>query len=535
MTQVIEIITPGPQGPTGPLGNPGPTGPANGPPGPTGPTGSGGGGGGGGTLGQQNLSIKTANFATTVAQAPMIANYQFGSSVSPGPGITPITNLTDLANNFNAFEDFTELTTINSEIERFQPFNSANHVFNPTNLTLQGLNPNNDWQTTAITQCSGFTAGAATPIASLGLANTSSIAKGQFASVQGGGIGGGYYVTAIVANISVTLTALNSAPGTQTSVGLIFWLPVYGSTLSSPTNVGSNTLNMTSVPPQWVIGQQVGWYNHPVGGVTFNRDEDYRITNIVGNQVTFSPVLGNVGNMGAGQLIWAQPVVTSGQIWSKFQYDLTNPQTFFAIEADLTLLPNWTPIRTSTLGASGQWTLSSFASIPASTPIGWWGAFWSYSADDGSSTAETGSASEVDFMELQICGTQDCTCLNTGAVSYTGSATIMQKSDSGWSTGLGFGISSKTDGSNFVGRNLYQWIFSNGMEYRFFNGVLYKVRQFQWLAQRPTQFSVGLALGALNFAACQNTIIPNNPTSFPLMQLAINGIRLWRTPPAGGT
>jgi hypothetical protein len=39
-TNVIEVITPGPQGPTGPMGNPGPTGPNNGPPGPTGPPGT---------------------------------------------------------------------------------------------------------------------------------------------------------------------------------------------------------------------------------------------------------------------------------------------------------------------------------------------------------------------------------------------------------------------------------------------------------------------------------------------------------------
>jgi hypothetical protein len=39
-TNVIEVITPGPQGPTGPMGNPGPTGPNNGPLGPTGPPGT---------------------------------------------------------------------------------------------------------------------------------------------------------------------------------------------------------------------------------------------------------------------------------------------------------------------------------------------------------------------------------------------------------------------------------------------------------------------------------------------------------------
>jgi len=41
-TNVVQVVTAGPQGPTGPIGNPGPTGPAFGVQGPTGPTGSGG-------------------------------------------------------------------------------------------------------------------------------------------------------------------------------------------------------------------------------------------------------------------------------------------------------------------------------------------------------------------------------------------------------------------------------------------------------------------------------------------------------------
>lgn len=481
-------------------------------------------------LGHQNLSIKSANFATTVAQATLVKNYQFGSAVAPGPGITTITNLTDLANNFNPFEDFTELTTINSEIERYQPFNSINHAFTPSNLILQGVNPNNDWQVTNITQCGGFTSGSATPIANLGLSDTSTVQLGQIASVQGGGIGGTYYITALVPNTSVTLTTLGGSPGTQTSVGLIFWQPVVGVALSQACPVGATTMTFAALPSFVKIGMQIAWFNVPITGLIYNRDQDYRVTNIAGNVVTFSPPRGNVANAGVGTITWFQPAVTSGQIWSQFQYDLTNPQNFFAIQADLTLFPNWTAIRTSNLGPSGQWSLATFNALPTNTILGAWPAFWSYSADDGNSTAETSSAAEIDMVELQVCGTQDITCMNTGAVTYSGAATIMQKTDSGWSTALGFGISSKTDGTNFIGRNLYQYILTNGMEYRFFNGVLYKVKQLQWTSQHPTQFSVGLALGAVNIAASQNTLFPNNPTSFPLMQVAINNIKLWYQP-----
>jgi hypothetical protein len=228
------------------------------------------------------------------------------------------------------------------------------------------------------------------------------------------------------------------------------------------------------------------------------------------------------------------PVVTSGQIWSQFQINLTNPQTFFAIQADLNLFPNWTAQRTANIGTNGELTLAQFNALPANLPFGGWPAFWMYSADDGNSTAETGSSSEVDFMEIQIGCTQDCANLNSGAVSYSGSATMLAKSDSGWGYQSAFGIFNAPSGTTFVGRNLYQWIFTNGMEYRFFNGILYKVRQFQWISQHPSQFSVGLALGGLNAPLTQNTIFPNNSMSFPLMQVAINEIKVWYQAAPGG-
>src|SRR5580700_3190588 len=132
----------------------------------------GGGGGGAGTLGQQSLSLRT-NFNTWIAANAsnyLVANYQFGTGAVGGPGITTIANTTQLAQYFNPFQDFTEQTSINSEIQRYQPFNSTNHVFNLNNLTLQCVNPNGDWNCTAITQIAGTVNlnNTPTPIANLG-------------------------------------------------------------------------------------------------------------------------------------------------------------------------------------------------------------------------------------------------------------------------------------------------------------------------------------------------------------------------------
>lgn len=487
-------------------------------------------------LGSRSLSLKSANFANIVAGAPLLANYQFGSAAGSGPGITPIRNQTDLANNFNAFEDFTLFTSINSELERYQPFNSANHVFNASNLTLQALNPGNDWQVTAVTQCNGIIkADGVTPnaLALLGLPDTTKIQPGQMVALQGGGnAGGNCMVTAIVPNVSVTLLALNGTALSTTAplTGLAFWLPVVGVKLSAPYVNGGPSFTFASLPAFVKVGQAVATYNIPLNGITANRSADTRVLSIAGNVVSIGPVGANLPNLSTGTLIWFMPAITSGQIWSKLQFDLTNPQTFFAIESDVTLLNS---VTTRTIGTNGELTLAQFNAIPANHPMGGWPAIWMYSADDGNSAAETSSASEVDFVEIQVGCTQDIGYMNTGDASYTGSAILFVKNDSGWSNFAAFGIAIAPPGTTFVGRNLYQTIFTNGAVYRFFNGILYSVRQFAWTNQRPSQFSIGIATGGLNAPLTANTIFPNNPAGFANIQAAINGIRVWYQAPGG--
>lgn len=136
------------------------------------------------SLGAQSLGLNSV-FANVVANAPMVANYQFGTSAGSGAGITPIRNLTDLANFFNAFEDFTELVTINSEIQRYQPFNTSNHQFQSDRLNLCAQNPNGDWNA-QVTQIAGTVNlnNTSSTIAALGLATTAGLQLGQLVGVQ---------------------------------------------------------------------------------------------------------------------------------------------------------------------------------------------------------------------------------------------------------------------------------------------------------------------------------------------------------------
>lgn len=475
-------------------------------------------------LGSQSLGLKST-FSGATATAPLVLNYQFGSSVADAPGVTPIRNLTDLAANFNAFEDFTNLTSINSEIERYQSFNSANHIFNPTNLQLQAVNPNNDWNCTNITQIAGtvnLAGGISSTIAALGLADTSTIVVGQVCSIQSQG---NYWITAIVTNTSVTLAPLQGSKNTTATVGLVFWMPVYGAQLSLGYILGGATMTFTSIPSPVTQGMMMAIYNAPIFGFTAQRDQDYRAQTIAGNVVTLNTPW-DLDNLGIGQIVWFFPVVTSGQIWSKYQIDFSNPQSFIALEANLTLLSGPSQHFNTAVNGSTQ-TLAQFNAMPNTAAWGGWPAFWMYSADDGNSANETASASEIDILEVQISASQSCTDMNTGNAGSGAAATIFSKSGGTWNYLSAFGIFQRTGGFDWVGTHKYQLIYSNGFTYRFIDDQLFSVKQFYWSAERPAQFSVGIACGALNFAAGQNTLFPLTQANFTAINNSINSVKIW--------
>jgi hypothetical protein len=484
-------------------------------------------------LGTRSLSLRST-FDEAVAAAPLAAYYSFGTVATSAGGATPITNLTQLAQYFNPFQDFTEQTSINSEIQRYQPFNSTNHVLNPNNLTLQGVNPNNDWNCTAVTQIAGTVNLNNTPttIAALGLASTAPVQVGQMVAIQGGGgTGGNYIVTALVTNTSVTLEALVGSPTTQVGggpTGLIFWLPVYGVALSAPYTTGGTTLTFASLPAGVNSNMALGVYQSPISTNTLNRSADWRVTNITGSVVTFSPAMTGLPNLASGTIIWFLPVVTSGQIWGQYptmQFDMTNDQTFYAFEMNATALNSITTL--TAVGTDGQITLAEFNAFPATTPLGAWWSDWCYQGNDGNSNAETSSASELDMQELQVGCTQDITYMNEGDVSDEATLVRFGKNDSGWTYQTAFGIARCPTGTTFVGQHLYQCVVTNGYAYRFLDGVMYSAKQFVWTNQRPMQVGVDIACGGLDAALMANTIFPNQYQGFPNIQLAISTIKVW--------
>jgi hypothetical protein len=502
LTQVATLVETGAQGPPGPAG----------PAGPAGNT----------SLGQTSLSIR-ATFSAAVANAPMIANYQFGSGVAPGSGITPITNQTQLAANFNAFEDFTGMSTINSEIQRYQSFNSSNHQFLTDRLQLNALNPNSDWNC-QMSQISGTVNlnNTSTAIANLGLANTTGLQVGQMVCVARAGT---YIISAFVVNTSVTLQSVGGSPTTSVSTGVAYFMPIVSAVLSAAYVPGNTFFTVTALPAITNInGMQLAHYNTGSNTV-LERNNDYRVTTASGTTVNFNTQW-TVGALGIGELIWFLPVVTSGQIWSQLQIDITNPQTFFALECHV---DNYGGSRSSnTLNAN---SLAQVNALPANTPWGAWATFWCYSADDGNSTGETGSASEIDVLEPQISVSQGCQQANTGNNSGT---VVMIKSDSGWINFYENFIHGKTDGSDFTGDHLWQLIFCNGYTYKFFDGILIQVQTFIWNSQHPLQFGFDLAAGAVPAAYGANVLFPNATTNFAGIISGIKGIKVWYQAAVGG-
>lgn len=481
-------------------------------------------------LGARSLSL-SANFAAIVANAPQVANYQFGTSAGSGAGITPIRNLTDLANSFNPLEDVTELTTINSEIQRYQPFNTSNHQFQTDRLNLVAQNPNSDWNA-QVTQIAGTVNlnNTASTIAALGLANTTGLQIGQIVTVQGRGT---YVITAIVTNTSVTLLQLGGSSTTAATSALIFWLPVLSAVLTAAYVANTGTTLTFAAVPTGVLGMQMA-HNNTSNNIVVERNNDYRIAAVSSTTVDLN-VPWTLSNLAIGERILFLPVVTSGQIWSQTQWPLDHPQTFFAIELSVDSLPLAAQPNTT----QGVITLAAFNALPNTVPWGGWPTGWLYEADDGNTSTETRTIAEIDVVEPQISQSQGCQEINVGnfggLIAITQPArTVFVKTDSGWAYNTNFGIVSKTDGTDFTGNHLWQLIFCNGRTYRFWDGILYNVKDFDWGGQAPAQFALNLAAGSINAAFGSNTLHPNATTNFTGMVVGVKSIKVWYQPPANG-
>jgi len=469
-------------------------------------------------LGQQSLSLN-ATFSGTVASAPLVSNWAFGTAAPSDPTATHVSDLTTLAASFTPVQDFTQQIAIQSQIEAYQPFNVNNFAFQTDRMNILALNPNSDWamQVTQVSTSVNLN-NTATVIANLGLANTTGLRVNQLVGVQGKGL---YVISAIVTNTSVTLLAIVSSPTTAATSGLIFWMNIDSAPLSVAQSTGTPTMTFAAMPTG-MNGRQVAF-----AGSTnaLNRDKDYRILTSDATTLTLDQNW-TYGALANATRILFIPVVTSGQIWSIPQYDLTNPQTFFAMELSVSLLAG-----SATANLLGVNTMAEFNAIPTDTPWGAWPAFWMYSGADPHGVVKSQSVSEIDMFEMFNSTTANSQMVAGTNHGVTPGRNVFVKTDNGWSYSTTSTFTTGPTSTTWVGDHKYQLIFTNGKTYRFVDDILWKADTFEWDGQYAAQLACNLSVGSILPAYVSNVMFPMATTNFPAYVYGIKTIKAWYQAP----
>lgn len=466
-------------------------------------------------LGIQSYSFNS-NFNDIVTNAPLVKDWVFGSSAVAPLGGTAVTNLTDLANDFTAFDFNTQQVTIQEQIEVYQPFNTTNFPFLTDRLNLVAVNPNSDWNV-QVTQVSSSVNlnGTSTPVANFGLATTTGIRVGQLVSVQSHGI---YYVSALVVDTSITLTTLNGSPTTASIGGLVSFLPVDSAVLTVQANNGDSTLTFGAVPAG-VTTKQVAFVGIPTASIFVNRDKDFRVASATSTVVTLNLPIDYTAVL-VGTRVLFLPAVTSAQIFSLPTWDISNPTVFFATEMTIDLLAGSAAY--SLLGVN---SLALFNAVPADTPWGAWPAFWSFGAPRGATL--TTDASELDVFEMFNSTTAPSLWIAGNNHGSGVIATRFSKKDSGWSFAAGFNHAPFT----LTGLHKWQFIFANGKTYRFLDGLLIKVDDYEWTSQAPLQIIANMSVGSIQFPYASNVMFPMASTNFPGYVFGIKELKVWYQTP----
>lgn len=478
--------------------------------------------------GQINISFGDSFDAVT---AKMIndTDYSFGTA-NFNPGSINIPDLATLALYFGAFEDGTGTTTINAEVQRYQPFNSTNHAFTSDrlNLTAAGTVP-----TCVVSQNDAtgpsMVAATANPIARFGLADTSAVTVGQVFLIQTKGI---YYVSALVANTSITLTALAGSPTTGTAPSTLTVLTgYYYATLAvATTRTNDLTLTLNSAPAGLALGMMPGAVSG--SSTPLSRIGDVRITNIAGNVIT---VAGDSswtqGDYAIGTGIVFGPPITSGQIWSKKSWDFfggSYQAIAFELQCDF-------PTGNGAYDIRNINTAALYAAMPPDTPVGMWPAFWIYAAlNFGVGIVPNGQATEMDIMETFwsfTMGPRSWTGGNVIKNAPNGDCNVYVRTapgDSATNQGNNTGATSVlTFAAAMAGTLKFQMVWTPRRTYRYVNGVLVKVDDFNYLSQNFGQVGINLACGSLTSGFAANIMSPLNSQGLSNMKFGVRRMRTW--------
>lgn len=430
------------------------------------------------------------SFTQAVAslQAQVYQDFLFGTSATGSGTTIPITNLTDLAVYFNAQADVSGSAVQNEEVERFLAFNTTNHAFNTSDLSLTAVIETGSADVVPLTLQGAVTASAVLTFTS----TTGVVDSMMFAAADGLGTPSTGIRVVSHDGTTVTLSSNVTLPDQCRCEFLPFYV-VPG--ISSGTSI--TTLTFPSVP---AVVQPGMFYTNITNGTFAAR----RVVSTTGTTVTLDGTV----SPSAGNLVWFQPPITSGQIWSKAGFQpgktIINGTTISSVCMELTCtLPQ------STAGQNG-------------VARGAWPAFWLYSR---SSEGFTFDSSEIDIFEF-------FNSLTAGSNGYTSNihgglynATRYQASvgsgNNHWNSS-GFYTTSELGGA----QHKFQMVWTPDTIYRYIDGRLVVSSDFQWSSNCTGQWSCDLAMGSAINAFLTIFFYPRTTAQFPV-KFAINEVKIW--------
>ncbi len=467
------------------------------------------------------LVINTS-FSNAIADLVLTKDYLFGSSAASfaAPGQTPITGAGDLAKYFNPLEDNTGSTKINSEWESYDTnFAGGHHVFNVNNMALTGtLDSGFNVAPTVYGNIGAFN-GSTNSFTLANIGNSGSVLPtvGQIFVQTYIGI---YAVTGVSGSGSgatITTTPLWGSSTGLTNFLPYEFLPLYYATTNASAGVGSTTLTFTAVPSGVTAGQFMNIYYANGAGSFMSTAQPYTVTNVTSTSVTITPALAGPDVIASGQGIIFSPPVRSGQLWTKFGFNMPgqNGAQCFAMELTAQL-----PQNAALYNGAGN-----VSGAAASGAYGAWPAFWLYgNASDGFA-----DVSELDDLEAYntIVRTMSSLDLNVHTPSLISAPVTFLYNTGKWSSASG--LYTYTPGNDFSGSNhKYQLLVTPGMVYYFIDGQMVKARMFNWTSQRPAQIGINLAIGSLAPGLGSNNLFPVANSNFSSMHYDIYELKIWQ-------
>ena len=466
---------------------------------------------------------RQATFDQAIVGMTQVKDFVFGTTVVPTSTQIKIGSIANLTTYFLSNNPGTKFS-INSEVQRYQDFNTTNFAFTTNKLNIAAVLDTSKGYTGSYaahvyaldSTVSGVVLDGVTanPISRLGWANTTGIGVGTIVIFEWAGT---YYVKAISVNNTVTLAPLAGSGAVTVSWNLNMVTPYTLSTNTAAVGNGSTVIPLAYIPAGLVPGMMMAFESGP----TFLcRTQDFRVTAINGLNVTVSPALSDYGTLPIGTNFTFGPPITSGQLISIDTYDLTQNDGIWAFDLYCSLPTD------STGGYSTRYVQDGpgYAAVPADHPWGCWPAFWLFSVIQTSTWQR--DTSEIDMVEMFYditCGTRNFTGANHGPGA---GGIVFSKTSNGYADDGNGGNLSNT---SLSGNRRFSGIITANKTRKYVDGILVSEQAFSWTSQEQAVVIVNLAMGSLAQSLSNLLLLPQTMAGIANSVLGVSRLRIFKT------